>query len=100
EAARDLAALLGPGLGEAVVAVPDLAPERLRETDQVAEERALARAGSAHDDEDLPRIDGEVEVLEDRLPFVADGQVARGDLGAHPSRSPVGRKERQKCRRR
>ena len=72
--------------GDDVVAVDENAPgHRLVEADHVLEQRALAAARTAKDDEDLAAIDGEVDVVHQHLAVVAGGEVLDADdrIGGH-----------------
>src|SRR5262249_22028776 len=69
EVAQHAGAILLAGAREGFRAVEYLARGRLEQPDHVAEERALAGAAAAHDDEHLAPRDGEGEVVhEDEAP--------------------------------
>src|SRR2546427_747816 len=61
--------------------VGDRPPGGFLKADQVPEQRALAAATPSHDDEDLPLVHGEVEVLHHDRVAVGHGEVAHRDPG-------------------
>src|SRR6267142_3917726 len=65
----------------AAALVMDGPPGGLVEAEQVPEQRALSAAAPSHDDEDVPLVHGEVEVLHDQGAAVGHGEVAHRDLG-------------------
>jgi hypothetical protein len=50
------------------------------EPDQVSQQRALAAAAAAHDDEDVTALDGEDEVALDHKAAIGHGQIPDRDV--------------------
>jgi hypothetical protein len=69
---------------EALAVVEDLPFARLEETDHVLQERALAAAAAAHDDEDRAARDLEVQVAHEDEAAVGHGEIAHGDVRVVP----------------
>src|SRR5438132_4997259 len=61
--------------------VEDRSSGRFLQPDEVPEQCALSAAAPSHDDEDVPLVHGEVEVLHDDGLAVRHGEAAHRDLG-------------------
>src|SRR5690606_1666303 len=64
----------GVGVGEVFPEVGNRAGHGQLQSDHVAQQRALAAAGAAADEEDLAARDGEIEAVEEHVAVVAAGQ--------------------------
>ncbi len=101
--AQDLLPLAAGGGDDVLRPEEDPPPLGLQQADHVFQQGALPRAGPSQDDEDLPPVDLEGDILQDQLLLVAGGQVLHPD-DAFPLpcqfRSPGSRKGRKRSRRR
>jgi hypothetical protein len=67
------------GLPVGLAVVEDLSVRRALQPDHVPQERGLAAATASHDDEDLARRDGEVQILLDHEVAVRHGEILHRD---------------------
>ena len=81
EPARHELALLVVGAPERLLVEEDVALGGPEQSDQVPQERALAAAAGAHDDENLAASHGEVQIVLDDEIAVGHGQVHDADAG-------------------
>src|SRR5262249_59440973 len=66
--------------GEIFIGVQGIPPGWLDQTDHVPQQRTFSRATAAHDDKDIPMIDGEVEIAHEHEAAERHREVFYGDV--------------------